>query len=134
MEGGPARWQFVDEPVRLPRGQILFEVIHAGRCRVGSTARLPLGRHRPPLAVEESVPVAGAEDSALEGAPSGDLPADGSVPAAPTEPKQPTGKHEDSKQPTGKHEDSKQSEVKPSESKQSSGKQSESKQSESKQA
>ena len=109
----------------------------------------------PPLASEESVPpVAGAEDSALEGAPSGDLPADGSVPAAPTEPKQPTGKHEDSKQSTGKHEDSKQSsgkqsdskqssgkqseskqsEVKPSESKQSSGKQSESKQSESKQS
>ena len=89
----------------------------------------------PPLASEESVPpVAGAEDSALEGAPSGDLPADGSVPAAPTEPKQPTGKHEDSKQSTGKHEDSKQSSGKQSDSKQSSGKQSESKQSESKQS
>jgi hypothetical protein len=93
----------------------------------------------PPVAVEESVPVAGAEDSALEGVPAGDQPADGSVPAAPAESKQPTGKQEDSKQsgskqPTGKQEDSKQSSGKQSESKQSESKQSSDKQSESQQS
>jgi RNA polymerase sigma factor (sigma-70 family) len=98
----------------------------------------------PPVAVEESVPVAGAEDSALEGVPAGDQPADGSVPAAPAESKQPTGKQEDSKQssgkqsdskqPTGKHEDSKQSSGKQSESKQPTGKHEDSKQSDSKQS
>ena len=119
-------------PAKNVAGDANNAVSSAAGVPVAAAVAVAVEATPPPLAVEENVPVAGAEDSALEGAPSGDLPADGSVPAAPTEPKQPTGKHEDSKQPTGKHEDSKQSEVKPSESKQSSGKQSDSKQSESK--
>ena len=79
----------------------------------------------PPLPIDASAPVAGAEDSVPAPVPAVDQPADGSVPAAPPEAKRP-----ESKQPSGKQSDSKQSEVKQSEPKQSSGKQSDSKQSE----
>ena len=135
-------------PAKNVAGDANNAVSSAAAVPVAAGAAVVVEVTPPPVAVEESAPVAGAEDSALEGVPAGDQPADGSVPAAPPESKQPeskqpTGKQPESKQPSGKQSESKQSsgkqseskqsDVKPSESEQSSGKQSESKQSEVKQ-
>jgi RNA polymerase sigma factor (sigma-70 family) len=87
----------------------------------------------PPIAIDTSVPVAGAEGSVPADAPAGDQPAHGSAPTPPSEAKQPTAKQPDAKQPDAKQPTGKQPDAKQPEAKQPTGKQPDAKQPEAKQ-